>query len=563
MTAKARADKQLLQDMSNSGQACWWDTTTLAASIDPNGFPRAFLFGYVLSELRDVQEIGPQRSRLKLGPPIYEGRSAETIWMSKTFKRQLQEIKYVEAVNAGHEPKSLPHLDGEDLILPVAMTETMEDSYAGCTVIIDLKLWPIGLRSAKIWRTNLDAKMLAQLEKINDGGKATQKFLARFSDSRLFRIALHSKEHWKAVIRSLKSPVDNINRDESPHINIGNGTDLIPVVDFSCTDTGSDEHVGWNDLPAEMHLEILRNSDLRSLTTMASGCEALHNESNRIIEAHISHCFEAWDLDWMSLRFMMAQTGSVISGLWAHNLIFPNRAIKWEGKDSLEIFVRGPAERGVLQYFLVATKWRERADGSTSHIHKWVEDAVTLEHPDGDLVNRYIALHICRDPPELSLYHQPLTGMFVTMSGNGIRVPYADLTFGDMALINHEFVEASPPDKMDDLHLLFERATNAGVEIIWFHSTSGGTCTGDLTCPAVVRTSLDKQTFSVVFRTRRWGSDQHSRQPRSAVVWSLGGKGCGKDVPLGDFFVQSFDVHWASPVLDEDYAIAVASVLDG
>ncbi|KAJ7478869.1 hypothetical protein B0H11DRAFT_1916549 [Mycena galericulata] len=118
--AKARADRQLLQGMADASQPCWWKPATLGSSIDPNGLPRAFLFGYVVDEI-----LTPQGRHLILGVPVYNGSTVNTTWMKNSFKRQVRGIHWAQSSNNG------------SLVL--------DEPLLGYTVVVDLKLWPVAL----------------------------------------------------------------------------------------------------------------------------------------------------------------------------------------------------------------------------------------------------------------------------------------------------------------------------------------------------------------------------------------------------------------------------------
>ncbi|KAJ7512190.1 hypothetical protein B0H11DRAFT_1898691 [Mycena galericulata] len=259
-----------------------------------------------------------------------------------------------------------------------------------------------------------DAKILKSLElEFPDGGKSSA-FLGKFLDSKIFGIGLHSKLHWNAVVRILNVRVVKVNMYRA-------------TLD--------------SKLPLEIHLETLQEMDLRSLSAMVSTCAVMHAEANRLIEAHMLRCFRTMDLDWYSLRFMMALTDSMVSGLWALRMLFPNREIPTEPTQMLEIFVKSLAEHTVLRYFAVATDW-ERVPGETPHsISDAVEKTISLVHKDLHRFPENILVHICRNDPIFAIYRQPLTVMMIVMSDSGVHVPYADLTFNDESIVNHEFID--------------------------------------------------------------------------------------------------------------------------
>ncbi|KAJ7508082.1 hypothetical protein B0H11DRAFT_1902389 [Mycena galericulata] len=308
-----------------------------------------------------------------------------------------------------------------------------------------------------------DAKTVRDLERRQPGGEDSTLFLSRFSDAKLFRIGLHSPIHWDVVTRFLHARSTR---------RIGETTVVRWGVDEPVQ---TEDGLPWPEVPKELQSEMLANFDLESLTSTAATCTELHTTSNHIIEGHLTRCFSLWDLNWLSIRFMLVQTESLVAGLWAHHLLFPNRVCRLKKTDILEFFVRSQAERGVIRYFEAASSWEQVKSDPPASVMKFLEGAVLLQHKDRNRFPQYIALHISGDIPGLAIYRQPLTSMFVSMSGNGIQVPYADLTFGNLSMVNHEFGgELSTSEGKNDMHNLFRRANEAGITIVAYHSTSDG-----------------------------------------------------------------------------------------
>ncbi|KAJ6479539.1 hypothetical protein C8R47DRAFT_1074608 [Mycena vitilis] len=208
-------------------------------------------------------------------------------------------------------------------------------------------------------------------------------------------------------------------------------------------------------------------------------------------------------------------------------------------------FVKSVAERAVLRYFSLATGWRKKSRVDISHSVDFIRRSITLVHEDTTLCPGIIVLRICRAQfVEESIYRQKLTGMFVTMSGAVITVPYADLAFRSLSLVNHEYVDLDSQDDLDAAKLLCDNARHSGFTVVGYHSSTDGECGTDLTCPAIVRTSIDQSSFSAVFASREWGNVGHSKRSGTGVVWSLGAKGCAPHGPSHTSFVSQMDVVW-------------------
>ncbi|KAJ6513644.1 hypothetical protein C8R47DRAFT_1064357 [Mycena vitilis] len=134
------------------------------------------------------------------------------------------------------------------------------------------------------------------------------------------------------------------------------------------------------------------------------------------------------------------------------------------------------------------------------------------------------------------------------MSGAVITVPYADLAFRSLSLVNHEYVDLDSQDDLDAAKLLCDNARHSGFTVVGYHSSTDGERGTDLTCPAIVRTE--------------WGNVGHSKRSGTGVVWSLGAKGCAPHGPSHTSFVSQMDVVWPRVRLERDFLDALSGVIN-
>lgn len=181
---------------------------------------------------------------------------------------------------------------------------------------------------------------------------------------------------------------------------------------------------------------------------------------------------------------------------------------------------------------------------SPSHALDSVSKSITLVHNDHSKYPGTIVIHICRfDKPEMVVYRQKATAMFVSMSGMGIQVPYADMTFQRMSMFSHEYAPLSTSSDVDDFKVLLKSVRESGWEVVKYHSCGDTRCGVAITCPATVRTTVDHSAFSFTFRKRVWSTDHQTKRSRQGVVWSLGAMGCSGPGASIESFVGTFDIN--------------------
>lgn len=108
-----------------------------------------------------------------------------------------------------------------------------------------------------------------------------------------------------------------------------------------------------------MQGEVIGWTNLQGLANLSATCKELHQRINDGIELHMCLCFAQWGLSWMSVRFLLVRTDSLVSGLWTSRLLFIGNLPAASRGGLLELFVKSEATRGVLRYFEMRTSWRQ------------------------------------------------------------------------------------------------------------------------------------------------------------------------------------------------------------
>lgn len=72
----------------------------------------------------------------------------------------------------------------------------------------------------------------------------------------------------------------------------------------------------------------------------------------------MKQAFDAVNLHWGSLRFMLVHTESLLSGWAAHRMLYPGAGHSmFDGLESMDFFVDKRGRDQVLAYFARATSW--------------------------------------------------------------------------------------------------------------------------------------------------------------------------------------------------------------
>ncbi|KAJ7491446.1 hypothetical protein B0H11DRAFT_1912066 [Mycena galericulata] len=333
--------------------------------------------------------------------------------------------------------------------------------------------------------------------------------LQTYDDDQLFRIALHSDDHWNIVSTYLAKatvqpthPASTINYAGPP-----------AIASFPL------QH-----LPVKVRARLLLFMDLRMLYDYSATCKAIHLNVNRHIGRFMKKTFARIGLSWPNLRFMLAHTDSLLSGYQIHRLLFPGFTARGNTDvDVLDMFVHDFAAGAVSRFFEITTGFKiDRVKKKPSY---WISSTFTLVHELPHLFPIKIAVHVAEEDeyPQMAAFRQKLTCNFPFMTGYGIVVPYAAFNFGGDALINHQY-------------LLIQMQT-----------------TGSL--------SRNETCFVAPFHEGVWGLEGNGRKIETGVVWSLGVLECdGLKITPGPF-VEYLDLECRANTADTDWASASNKIL--
>ncbi|KAJ7753588.1 hypothetical protein DFH07DRAFT_960060 [Mycena maculata] len=353
---------------------------------------------------------------------------------------------------------------------------------------------------------------IESMELLHPGGDMVAEHMKDFFALNLLRIGLNSITSWGLVERFLMAKATSASL---PNVFLIFGNDLV-VFRF----------------PTEIFLELLVHMDIHTLTAMAATCKFFYARVQELIHSFFSQQFASWDLSSDSLRFLLDQTEGLFSGFAANLLIFPSRQSYPVPVEFLDFFIPAVALRAVMRYFTVAT---------VHTASRKVKKVIILQHTNHLTFPVKIAVHVCeKEDPRATILRQDFTVQFVCISGRGVSVPYADLTFDGLSLLNHKYFPLNKADHITALKEVWCPAKKAGITLRSFHFDTDGVCNSQLSCPVVIHNDADEFQFNYLFYYKPWGDID----PPTSVVgaaWSLGAHGCRPGTLCNTPWVSTFD----------------------
>ncbi|KAJ7745432.1 hypothetical protein DFH07DRAFT_963322 [Mycena maculata] len=392
-----------------------------------------------------------------------------------------------------------------------------------------------------VHRETKEAHTIESMELLRPGGDMVAEHMKDFFALKLFRIGLNSITSWGLVERFLMAKATS---PSLPNVFLTFGNDLV-VFRF----------------PTEIFLELLVHMDIRTLTAMAATCKIFYARVQELIHGFFSQQFASWDLSSDSVRFLLDQTEGLLSGFAANQLIFPSRQFHPVPVEFLDFFIPAVALRAVMRYFMVATQFI-RSSHYVPAASRKVKKVIILQHTNHLTFPVKIAVHVCeKEDPRATILRQNFTAQFVCISGRGVSVPYADLTFEGLSLLNHVYFPLKKADHITALREAWHPAKKAGITLRSFHFDSDGVCNSQLSCPAVIHNDANEFQFNYPFYYKPWG-DVDPPTSVVGVAWSLGAHGCRPDTLCNTPWVSTFDRNVRNQTEDNLWVIRVACNLD-
>ncbi|KAJ7211746.1 hypothetical protein GGX14DRAFT_394064 [Mycena pura] len=230
----------------------------------------------------------------------------------------------------------------------------------------------------------------------------------------------------------------------------------------------------------------------------------------------MTQAFEALDLDWESVRFMLVHTETLLSGWAAHRMLFPGAGRSmFACVGMINLFVPKKIVSQVFAYFNCATKWTLIATGSSSHPHV----SETFSFSCATVLGIEISVHVtCKESPRCTVFRFPLSACFVHFDGCMVVVPYASPAMHGLAIPNGAYLKLSIGNTDNDRELadLEETASDNGVQLCTLgrdHRVFSDLYT--------LRSTMDNLSKSFMLRDCVWGLDDNRKVKRYATIWSL------------------------------------------
>ncbi|KAJ7083507.1 hypothetical protein C8R43DRAFT_1142696 [Mycena crocata] len=354
-----------------------------------------------------------------------------------------------------------------------------------------------------------EAFMLDQLRGMNGLNVMTviQDILKAYPDLKLFLLALHSTELCALIEMFLHRAT------------------LYVVLEYRSLSIYEPSGFQLTDFPLDLRREILQYLDIRDIQAMAATCKFYRHFFGNIQKDFMLRTFADWGLNWMSFKWMLLHTDSLISGFAANRFLFPlseHHAVC----NIVDVYIWARCLPAITRYIQVATQFTET--GHETHPHHMISQTVKFTHANRTRYPAIIAVHVCsKENPRAAVFRQPLSACFTYLSAQGVRLTYANFTLAGLSLPNHDYICLDSADDIAELKKIDVLASSHQIQIRKFHFDKS-----ELSCPSA----------------RVWGLEEEFVQELYGVVWCLGSMGCKAadgcltDLCGGEFFVKVVDV---------------------
>ncbi|KAJ7199085.1 hypothetical protein B0H12DRAFT_1081441 [Mycena haematopus] len=331
-------------------------------------------------------------------------------------------------------------------------------------------------------------------------------------DRQLFKIAIAKPNLWKAAAsmytRECSKPIFRSNK-----FKFGVEPSAIPL----------------RRLPPEIQLLLPSGLDLRGLCSLGATCTFFRKECMLVFNARMERAFDSLDLDWMAIRFMLAQCNAVVSGWFLYHLVRMDFS-KLSLVTTLDVYVRKGEDTELVDRFLrVATTYRTRiVQNYNFNTDRGIYDTVYYDHPSKPFT---IAVHYCWDAPKLAILRGPLTCLHSWMCGNGLCITNAEFTFEAQTIIAWQCARLTPGIFEGHIRFLRSTAASHGVATTSFHEDCGHSpppydCSTSRTCPTQPRSSFDALSFQTMFTHSSWQRRGDGHSDLTDIYWVLDASDC-------------------------------------
>ncbi|KAJ7858192.1 hypothetical protein B0H13DRAFT_2356635 [Mycena leptocephala] len=277
---------------------------------------------------------------------------------------------------------------------------------------------------------------------------------------------------------------------------------------------------------------------------MAATCKFYHKTSNAVIARAMKQIFIVHELEWDEIRLMLTHTDANISGLFANQAIFVERHP--HGTASLvrmDIYVPSNHSHCVIKYFQVATKYSLRKT-TRDPSHK-IATTSELMNEDPERFPLIIHVHnVKAENPKLTVFRQPHTALFVTISGQGIFIPDTAGTLKGLSYANPRYLLLDNKSQLDEFKLLIQQLKAHKISMAPYHAEFGtpemSICGRDVDCPSTFRYSGDRMADFAPFQEQVLGLSREVRGQQHGIHWSLGKAGCAKGHRAPPFYAMIY-----------------------
>ncbi|KAJ7752678.1 hypothetical protein B0H16DRAFT_1723601 [Mycena metata] len=407
-----------------------------------------------------------------------------------------------------------------------------------------------------------------QLTVLSSDVEDTSKRMVLYTMSarRLFKTAVVSPRHYRTVSRFLEFLVNNDIEEHCDASETGGSVssasdmdtadddtscdassfeacsdvDMTEDVDANDTTVGATRPVGFNDLPPEIGLEVIRDLtyadksrlSVASLTSAAVVSQALRQSAVEILLR--------FRLRFEEVQLMLTATGSIICGSAVPALL--KAPPSFEPGD-LDFAAASGQGAFVVDFLIIAGGYKITKNAVDYSRMAGINKLWTLRN--GSLKVNVMESVSNNALDVVTFFH--LSCVYGAWTATGVWHGYAAETTSGIAMTTPaKFPIRSAVARRRSMWIVLRKYMARGFTIELNEYTVAHRCGVDLNCPATLRTSDDEGCSFTAFPDWHYTTDA---TPHPVVCWSMGGTGC----PQGILHRPGGQVTPATAVIDDNW----------
>ncbi|KAK6974294.1 hypothetical protein R3P38DRAFT_3239592 [Favolaschia claudopus] len=364
------------------------------------------------------------------------------------------------------------------------------------------------------------ARLVKEILAAGDNLVEIRALLDDRSDRELFHVGIQNEKLWREVSSIIKQDVGSTLRylplrSTLLHISSPFREIYHPVGKHPSTLLG---HL-FGQLPMELKIAFIHHLNIRDLDALGDSCEFYRQEADLVIRKYFVDVFESKSLCWESFRFMLSQAYGFVTGYFAYHMSFLSRHRAYI--DNCHELLVYAADGDSVEKFLKTTTGYRTTKRYALNDEEDADEEIIMHL--GEDISFSIRIRCCADDPLSYIFTQKTTNLFNWIGGEEIYVGYPSLTFDNRSILSHADNPLTNADDVRELVEVVRMNSRRGSKLLNYHCSDPAYTA--LTCPSIMRSTLDDVGFYHPFNSPRWGH----RQPvttKYGVMWCLGAMEC-------------------------------------